>query len=447
MAKNQKRTQAKSPSAGAPRPLALWVATALALATAAFALFLWEQLLVARSGGEPFCALGAQGCATLWDGVFARAVQDWTGLPVAAWGVLWGVVSAGFAAFCAWRAQEGRAAEPAWSALKLLAASGAVVVVLLVAAGLQADAFCSNCLIIQLAVAAFAGTVWLGAAGPAAQEWPNGVALAGGIAALAFALLWVPGRNTPPAGGHLGAGLVPASAAAPPSADDALSLMISRLSEGDLQALATALGLYRNGHPLPPRAPRALLGDPQAPVQLTTFTDSGCSHCAIFHEALEQLLKAVPKDSIAIEQRVFPLDASCNPLVQRGGNDELCLAAQVRVCLEQDPGAIHLAGWLHEAVPLSAKKVYQAAERLAPRQALDECIAAPETAAKIEDDIALGQQAGISGTPFLLLNGTPAPTYLPFLYAMVLAEGNAGHPAFAVLPEPDLSDPHAGHGH
>jgi serine/threonine-protein kinase len=36
----------------------------------------------------------------------------------------------------------------------------------------------------------------------------------------------------------------------------------------------------------------------------------------------------------------------------------------------------------------------------------------------------------------VLVNGREAPFSLPFLYAMVLAEANPEHPAFAVLPPP-----------
>jgi len=442
MAKNEKKRAAPR----LPRAGALWAASIAALATGGWALFLWQQLLVARSGGEPFCALGAHGCAALWDGAFASTIQAATGLPVAAWGVLWSVVAAILSAFCAWRAQQGRGIEPAWSGLRFTAWGGLGAAALLVAAGLEAGVFCSNCLIIQALVAGFGGLVLWGAHGPAASDPPNGFGLAAGIAALCFAVLWIPGNDTPPAGGHLGAAVLPTSSRA--AGSETLSDMISRLSARERQTLANARALHMQARPAPPRAPRALVGDPAAPVRLTTFTDSGCSHCAVFHRALHGLLAVIPAGSLSIEQRVFPLDGSCNPLVDRGGHPELCLAAEVRLCLETDARAFDLAGWLHdEAAPLRPASIYRVAERLAPRATLEACVRSARTAAKLRDDIRLGAEAGIAGTPFLLVNGVPAPAYIPFLYAMVLARGDVTHPAFAALPPPVLVDEHAGHDH
>jgi serine/threonine-protein kinase len=72
------------------------------------------------------------------------------------------------------------------------------------------------------------------------------------------------------------------------------------------------------------------------------------------------------------------------------------------------------------------------------RERLEDCVDSPETEAKLRDDIAWALQHEIKGTPLLLVNGReiPPPHTLHFLYAMVLAEANPEHPAFAELPPP-----------
>lgn len=434
-----------------PRPSrsALLVATALALANGGWAAFLWQQLWVARAGGDPFCALGGEGCAALWDGAFASAIHAGTGLPVAAWGVVWSAASLFGVARTLWLARAGRPVEPAWSATAWLAAGGVGTVVLLLVASLAAGEFCSNCAITYVAVAAFATAVFVASATRRPAAWRRGAALALAAVVVAFGLLLYPGLATPKAGAQLGSEVI-AGAGAPQRGDalERLRVLIAGMSPQDRQQLANARAAYVAAEPLRPRRPRTLVGARNAPVRLTTFTDSGCGHCAVFHRALDELLEAVPPGSLAIEQRVFPLDGSCNSLVRATGRDFLCLAARVRLCLEDDPRAFALAGWLHEdAEPLEAASIYRVAERLAPRRELEACVASEETTARLREDIAYALEGGITGTPFVLLNGVPSAAYVPFLYAMAVTEGDVDHPVFADLPEPRATDPHAGHDH
>lgn len=431
-----------------PAEAGLLAAAGLAAANAAWAAFLWQQLWVARAGGDPFCALGGDGCAALWDGAFASAIHAATGMPVAGWGVVWSLGALGCTLWTRQRAAAGRAADPAWSATAWFALAGAAAVVVLLAASALAGELCSNCVITYVLVAGFAGAVFVASATAPPRAWGGGALRAGTAVVVAFVVLLYPAVRTPAPGSQLG---TEAMAAAAPSGGDAiegLAAMISGMTPEQRQQLANARAAYLEARRPAPRRPRSLVGARNAPVRLTTFTDSGCGHCAVFHAALDELLANVPPGSIAVEQRVFPLDAACNGAVRAGGRDFLCLAARVRVCLEEDPRAFELAGWLHtDAEPLATESVYAVAERLAPRSELEACVASEDTEAKLEADIAYAMEGGITGTPFVLVNGVPAPTYLPFLYAMAITEGDADHPVFAQLPPPTEVDPHAGHDH
>ena len=97
---------------------------------------------------------------------------------------------------------------------------------------------------------------------------------------------------------------------------------------------------------------------------------------------------------------MFPLDHSCNEHVQGVGREEVCLAARVRVCLEQDPRAWELTGWLHrDAHPLAEETILRVAERLAPRSQVESCVSSETTDRKLREDIAFAMEAGIMGPP------------------------------------------------
>ena len=60
-------------------------------------------------GGTPFCAAsGSDGCAALWDAPFALAAHRLTGVPIAGWGVVWGLTALGLplVALCACRRRK-----------------------------------------------------------------------------------------------------------------------------------------------------------------------------------------------------------------------------------------------------------------------------------------------------------------------------------------------------
>jgi serine/threonine-protein kinase len=219
-----------------------------------------------------------------------------------------------------------------------------------------------------------------------------------------------------------------------------LEEVISRLSQPLRQDVSNALEEYSHGDRVPLRPARGLIGSSTAPVRITEFTDVLCSHCAVLHETLKVLQEMLPGDSFALEPRQFPLDSECNPTVPNSsGRGIRCLAARAMICLERD--SMSLADALFENQRrLTKERVYEFAAPFMSRERLEDCVASPETEAKLRDDIAWALQHDIRGTPMVLVNGREVPPTLHFLYAMVLAEANPEHPAFADLPPPR---PHA----
>ena len=69
-----------------------------------------------------------------------------------------------------------------------------------------------------------------------------------------------------------------------------------------------------------------------------------------------------------------------------------------------------------------------------PREKLQACIEAPQTQARIDEDVAYATLYNLDGTPLVLLNGREAPPVAPFLYGMMLSKGDAKTKYFANLP-------------
>jgi len=427
-----------------PRPGVLSALALLGAANGAWAIFLWRELRVARAGGDPFCALGGEGCALLWEGPFATAVHSLTGVPVAGWGLAWGLVALALPALARIRMGRGLGAEPLWSAVVMTAVAGVAAVAVLAAVSLSAGTLCGDCLLTYAGVGAYAGLVgfegWRTPTGRPSRPL-GGASLAAGAAGVAFLAVLVAGLRTPPAAPEAGAAWTAEERQAEPTSrsddDGRLAAQLAELSPRARQALAHARALWLASEPPRELEPRAPWGPADAPVMLSVFTDSTCPHCARFHRALESLRRTAPAGSLAIDSRVFPLDGACNPHVGAEGHPERCLAAKVRLCLARDARSEALEEALFARIgDFTEAAVWEVAERFAPRDELEACVASDRTAARLREDIALAMATGIRGTPHVLLNGRPIPQNLDFVYAMAVAGGDARHPAFDTLPAP-----------
>jgi protein-disulfide isomerase len=414
----------------------------IALAHGAWSAWLWFKLIEARRGGAVSCALGGSQCAAIWDSSFASAVQDWTGLPVAAWGVVWSAVAA-LMPLGARRAPQGEIGRsPFWIASTAVAVLGLLGVALLAGVMYRARGVCSDCLLSYGLVLAY-GALALGAAArPDAARAARAAGLLVTIGLGVWLLLLYPGLRTPrvPAQTALEALRALELPAGGSSADQRLAELLKSLDAGDLQRLSDELAALDGSPPVPVRPARALIGSRVAPVRLTEFHDLGCHHCADLHQALRLMRERLGSDAFALETRQFPLDASCNPQVPGPSQSPVrCAAARLMICCEHEPWAFELAGRIFAVQQrLSEPLLYELASPWISKDALETCMRSPATEAHLADDLDWARALGIEGTPLVLVNGRKGSAWPPFLMAVVLTRGRTDHPLLAHLPPAQL---------
>jgi protein-disulfide isomerase len=430
----------RAPAAFRPSPRSLGALALLGGLNAAWSAFLWRELARSQAGLSPFCALGApEDCATVWNAPFAQAVGRLTGVPVAGWGLAWSLVAVALPLVLL------RKARPALvTAVRLTAAAGVVAVFVLLAVSAAEKRFCSSCALTYVLVAGYAGIAlfaWSRAGLPQPKTAAAWAAGATGAAYLLLLTLGPRGRDVVAAATPPLAATAPVVTLAPAGSDPdhALSSFLASLDTRAQQAMADSLGLYRRGPAVGLPSPHALMGPPSAPIRVTEWTDVLCGHCADLHATWQALLPRVPPGSVAIESRHFPLDGECNPLLKSPPRDPVrCLAARVQICLEKEPDAFAIQGALFaNQNGLTPEKVYALASSHRPRASLEACVKSAQTQARLEEDLALAARYKPEGTPLVVINGRKAPSYGPFLYAIILARGDASHPAFASLPPPN----------
>ena len=421
-----------------------WLAAAVGLANAGWAAFQWQQLLIARSGGVAFCPLGdGTQCSQIWDSAFASAIQSATVLPVAAWGVVWGAAAALLALATALRG------EPFRSGAILTAIAGVVSILVLGSASLASGGLCSTCAITYAGVAVYAGLVLVGTRPWGALKLGPGAATAVGATLVVYALAYGPAADTPPSAGDRMEELVAEETTSTPSSTEGspLERYLARLRPEEKRTFSDVLGAYREETPksIPPA--RALYGPERAPVRINDWIDPLCSHCKTFHETVAGLIGAVPPNSFSVETRHFPLDASCNPLLQGEARYPIrCEIARGIICMESSQNHFDFTGEvLKNQQVMDRTRLISIASRYGSRQDFEACLADEATAAKLADDIEAAAPFNPRGTPLVVVNGRAAMAWGPFLYALILAGGDADHPAFAGLPAPKPL--HDGHDH
>jgi len=419
-----------------PGDLALgWLAVAGA-ANAGWALFQWKQLILARAGHEYFCGIGelGGGCDLVWDSPLATWVHGVSGLPVAAWGFVWGLVALLLPLWILFQRRRGREAEPTWTALLWTGLGGVVSVMVLAGASIPFGQVCTTCLFTYLLVFVYAASaLWMSP--PLRVEHAlSGALLSAFVVVGVFVFVLIPGRRLSPSAP---AAFPRIAAVDPVSIETGLVQYLATLSPQQAQLLSDSLESYRHSPHMPLWRARNLQGGEDAPLRITEFSDVMCGHCANLWETMQQLEAALPAELFSHEMRFYPLDSACNRSIDHESTaPQRCVGARAMICMEGHPNGAEFAGamFANQSSLSHSEQVFEIAEPYVSRDELVACLTDLDTEARLQDDIAWALQHDIHGTPLVLVNGRVGSAFGPFLYAMVLSGGRSDHPAFEVLP-------------
>jgi protein-disulfide isomerase/uncharacterized membrane protein len=150
-------------------------------------------------------------------------------------------------------------------------------------------------------------------------------------------------------------------------------------------------------------------GPADAPVCIVEFSDFQCPHCAQAFRDLRALVHARP--DVRVVYRNFPLDPSCNRLIEAPMHENACLAACAAECAGQQGKFWDYHDMLFENQEhLERGSLFRYAREMGiDLAAFRTCIDDPATRARIGDDVATGISLGINQTPTLYINGRVVP--------------------------------------
>ncbi len=332
----------------------------------------------AHAGGTSFCAINAYvNC----DRVATSRYSVVLGLPVAVWG--------GFAyglalllSVAGLRGERPHATWPAGLLFVLGAIATATAVALALVSELAIGALCVLC-----------AASWLVSGTMFAAAWR--ATRPGGVRAAIAADLALLRRRLPRTVAVLAAG----------AACVALVAAAYRTRGAPYWEAPPKPAAVRAG-PVTPASARG--GGPAVVIE---FSDYECPFCAIAHAETDALLASRP--DVKLVHKNFPLDSACNPVVKRAMHEGACVLAAAAVCAEEQGKLEPMSDALFEnqkrKLPLDS-----VAEGVGLDMArFHECLRAPSTGRRVQQDIAAGIAVGLKATPTYVVNGVAYPGKLP----------------------------------
>lgn len=147
-------------------------------------------------------------------------------------------------------------------------------------------------------------------------------------------------------------------------------------------------------------------GPDDAKVSIIIFSDFQCPGCKGVSDILEEVYQSHPGQTRII-YRNFPLDQSCNSLLQHRMHEYACTAATMARCAGRYGKfwSYHDIAFAKQGELNDVSSKQWVKELGLTDEQVQACQADKGIAEKIRDDISLGIKLGIDGTPTVYLNG------------------------------------------
>lgn len=146
-------------------------------------------------------------------------------------------------------------------------------------------------------------------------------------------------------------------------------------------------------------------GPADAPVTIVEFSDFECPFCSRVNPSIDQVMKEY-EGKVRVVFRNYPLPM--HTLAPKAGEAALCADDQGKFWEMHDELFSHQQ-------ELSVADLKKHAQTIGLDQnKFDECLDSGAKAAQVAQDMAEGQEAGVSGTPAFFINGRPLAGAQPF---------------------------------
>jgi protein-disulfide isomerase/uncharacterized membrane protein len=174
-----------------------------------------------------------------------------------------------------------------------------------------------------------------------------------------------------------------------------------------------------------------MVGSSDAKVTIVKYADFNCGHCMHTSHIIHQLLADFP-GKVKVYYKNFPLDGTCNPLVQRKDpSASSCVAASTALCANKQGKFKEVYSGLYtdneNGIRHSVTSVREVANKAGVNmQQLQACMGSPEIQNFILQEVKEGEVLNIQSTPTLYVNnkpldpGTPNPNFLKALVEHLL---------------------------
>lgn len=140
-----------------------------------------------------------------------------------------------------------------------------------------------------------------------------------------------------------------------------------------------------------------VLGNPDAPITVIEFADFACSHCQEYHPTITKYLQDyVATGKAKFEYRIFPT----------AGGQLSVYTGQLLQCAEEQKAGSFWKGYnLMFTYAFSGRYTQDVGRLLASDEGLNysELLSCADTATQVQADVSFGQQAGITGTPAVMV--------------------------------------------